>query len=93
LVDYLDKRTKFELKNNVDKIVIKVLTGDEVATVYYTDAIVEILDSCDTRSLDFYVDGYVVEKDEIKKFSELEGDTYDRAEKWHEYEKTRNERG
>jgi len=51
------------------------------------------LDSSNTRGLDFYDDGYVVEKDEIKKFSELEGSTYDRAEKWHEYEKTRNERG
>ena len=62
LLDYKKRVKEFEIGNieDIAKIVIDVVTGDEVAYVFYKDYTEDIFDSCETRSCDCYDGRYVI---------------------------------
>lgn len=62
LMDYQSKKVTFDIGNIEDivKIVIEVLTGDEVATVLYRDYNIKKFDSSYERMTDYYDYEYIV---------------------------------
>ena len=80
IVDYSGERKQinvgdFEL---IDSIHVEVITGDEVVTVLYKDNTFEEYDSSEYRITDYYDGEYDVKAKDIKKWSNLSGDSYDR---------------
>lgn len=62
LMDYQRKKVTFDIGNVEDivKIVIEVLTGDEVATVLYRNYDIKKFDSSYERTADYYDYKYIV---------------------------------
>lgn len=62
LMDYQSKKVTFDIGNIEDivKIVIEVLTGDEVATVLYRNYNIKKFDSSYKRMTDYYDYEYIV---------------------------------
>lgn len=62
LMDYQSKKVTFDIGNIEDivKIVIEVLTGDEVATVLYRNYNIKKFDSSYKRMADYYDYEYIV---------------------------------
>lgn len=62
LFDYKRRVKVFEIGDleSIAKIVIEVITGDEVAWVFYKDFTEDILDSCENRMCDCYDGRYVI---------------------------------
>lgn len=62
LMDYQSKKVTFDIGNIEDivKIVIEVLTGDEVATVLYRNYNIKKFDSSYERMTDYYDYEYIV---------------------------------
>ena len=62
LLNWEDAPTIFSVRDleYIRKIVIDVITGDEVARIYYRDGSTEVLDSSDRRFMDFHDTSYVL---------------------------------
>ena len=56
LMDYQDKKVTFDIGNIEDivSIVIEVITGDEIATVWYKNYTTKVFDSSYTRISDYF---------------------------------------
>ena len=56
LMDYDDKEKEFDIGelDTIGKIDVEVISGDEIATVYYKDYTVRKFDSSDCRHMNFY---------------------------------------
>lgn len=86
LKDYAGEECKYIIKNfeNVVAMCINVLSGDETCMVLYKDKTEAEFDSGKGCRLTSYYDGsYFIAPDEIDKFSNTEGNTYDRMVKWY----------
>lgn len=62
LLDYKNRVKEFEIGNieDIARIVIDVVTGDEVAWVFYKDFTEDIFDSCECRGCDWHDGRYVI---------------------------------
>ena len=62
LLDYKKRVKEFEIGDleGIAKIVIDVVTGDEVTYAFYKDYTEDIFDSCENRMCDFYDGRYVI---------------------------------
>lgn len=62
IMDYRGKERNIEIKNfeNVVKMEIKVLSGDEILNVLYKDYSLEMFDSAEDRLMDFFDDNYTI---------------------------------
>lgn len=81
LTDFLGNRTNIYINNfeKVRSIDIEVISGDEVAYIYYDDTLTRF-DSSKERIVD-YLDGYYsLRPDQLDKFNAFEGSSYDRLE-------------
>lgn len=88
IVDYKDERIKVDIGDieNIDYIEVEVLTGDEVITVWYKDGTYKDLDSSQCRLKDYYDGEYEVPSEQIEKWSNMPGSSYDRMERFIESE-------
>lgn len=76
LYDYTGAQVEFLSMSdlpNIRKIDIDVLSGDEVATVYYKDGTENEIDSSNTRCIDFFDYSYVLYsvEDNINRIAEF----------------------
>ena len=66
IMNYAGKKVPVEIKNfnNVVKLIIEIVSGDEILHVLYKDYIEETYDSCymldDFRIMDFFDDKYTI---------------------------------
>ena len=83
IVDYKDERIKVDIGDieNIDYIDVDVLSGDEVITVWYKDGTYKDLDSSQCRLADYYDGDYEVPSEQIEKWSNMPGSSYDRMER------------
>lgn len=81
LRDYTDTKRKFEITNwdNVSKIYINVISGNEVMEVVYKDKSIVKIDSSPNRFVDVLHDSYELPLEKIDEFSDFVGSTYDMA--------------
>lgn len=89
IVDYKDDRIPAYIGDieNIDYIEVKVLSGDEVITVWYKDGTYkDDLDSSQCRLKDYYDGEYKVPSKQIEKWSNMSGSSYDRMERFIESE-------
>lgn len=68
LLDYNDDATEHEIGNleDIAAIMIRVVSGDEIANVIYKDYTVKDFDSSDTREMDFYDFDYEIYRFDVK---------------------------
>lgn len=88
IVDYKDERIPAYIGDieNIDYIQVEVLSGDEVITVWYKDGEYKELDSSQCRLKDYYDGDYEVPSEQIEKWSNMPGSSYDRMERFIESE-------
>lgn len=88
IVDYKGDRIPVYIGDieNIDYIQVEVLTGDEVITVWYKDGTYKDLDSSQCRLADYYDGEYEVPSEQIEKWSNIPGSSYDRMERFIESE-------
>lgn len=88
IVDYKDERIKVDIGDieNIDYISVDVLSGDEVITVWYKDGMFDDWDSSECRGTDYYDGEYEVPSEQIEKWSNMPGSSYDRMERFIESE-------
>ncbi len=88
IVDYKDERIKVDIGDieNIDYIQVEILSGDEVITVWYKDGTCDYRDSAVYRGKDYYDDDYEVPSEQIEKWSNMPGSSYDRMERFIESE-------
>lgn len=84
IVDYKDERIKVDIGDieNIDYIQVEVLSGDEVITVWYKDGEYKDLDSSQCRLKDYYDGEYEVPSEQIEKWSNVPGSSYDRMDRF-----------
>ena len=84
--DYSDKQIPVVIENIEDivKIQIEILTGDEVMTVIYKDGTSQEFDSSGNRILSFYDGKYTITVEQLDEFSEFEGSSCDNMERFEE---------
>lgn len=84
IVDYKDERIKVDIGDieNIDYIHVDVLTGDELITAWYKDGTYKDLDSSQCRLKDYYDGEYEVPSEQIEKWSNMPGSSYDRMERF-----------
>lgn len=88
IVDYKDDRIPVYIGDieNIDYIHVLILSGDEVITVWYKDGECKELDSSQWRLADYYDGEYDVPSEQIEKWSNMPGSSYDRMERFIESE-------
>lgn len=88
IVDYKDDRIPGHIGDieNIDYIQVEVFTGDEVITVWYKDGTYKELDSSQCRLTDYYDGEYDVPSEQIEKWSNMPGSSYDRMKRFIESE-------
>lgn len=88
IVDYKGERIKVDIGDieNIDYIQVEVLTGDEFITVWYKDGTYDYWDSSVYRGTDYYDGYYEVPSEQIEKWSNMPGSSYDRMERFIESE-------
>lgn len=69
IYDYSGKAKNVELKNEVKRMSIRILSGDEILEVEYVDGTFEEFDSCDFRDMNFF-DGFYFLNEKILKDEE-----------------------
>lgn len=64
LMDYMDRTKEFDIgkKEDILRIDIRVISGDEIAIVTYTNGLKVEFDSCNTRTQNFYDGEYCIYK-------------------------------
>lgn len=84
IVDYKDDRIPVYIGDieNIDYIHVLILSGDEVITVWYKDGEYKDLDSSQCRLADYYDGEYDVTSEQIEKWSNMPGSSYDRMERF-----------
>lgn len=85
IVDYKDDRIPVYIGDieNIDYIEVEVLTGDEVITVWYKDGTYkDDLDGSQCHLKDYYDGEYDVPSEQIEKWSNMPGSSYDRMERF-----------
>lgn len=77
--DYSDKKVPITIPNfeDVIKIIVEIISGDEVLTVLYRDYSTKKFDSSGCRMQNFYDDEYELPLDKIDEFSDFVGTSYD----------------
>lgn len=62
LFDYRGRRVIYEIgeRETIERIHITVITGDEIAAVFYKDGSKATFDSGDNRIMNFYDDSYEI---------------------------------
>ena len=81
LVNYESTRINFNLKDKpINSIKIRVVSGDEIAIITYTDNRTDVFDSDikEERKVDYFDGEYYLWSDLIDTFSQLKGASYDR---------------
>ena len=88
IVDYKGERIPAYIGDieNIDYIEVEVLTGDEFITVWYKDGKYDYWDSSVYRGTDYYDGEYEVPSEQIEKWSNMPGSSYDRMERFIESE-------
>ena len=61
VLDFQNQPTFFDIVKEWDLIHVLVLTGDEIATIHYTDGTEERIDSSNCRLMDFYDGEYDID--------------------------------
>lgn len=76
LMDYMDRVKEFDIGNFEDilRIDIKIISGDEIAVITYMDGSKIEFDSCDTRTENFYDYEYCL-------YSKYEGNRFEEFSK------------
>lgn len=84
IVDYKDERKKVDIGDieNIDYLYVDVLTGDEVISVWYKDGTYDYWDSSVDRGTVYYDGEYDVPSEQIEKWSNMPGSSYDRMERF-----------
>lgn len=87
IVDYerVPKTITIDNFEDVTSIHIKILSGDEVATVIRKDCVSETYDSSDCRWTDYYDGEYILNPEHIEEFNNLTGSSYERHTKYLEF--------
>ena len=56
IYDYANKPTEIDTGNKeIESILVKVISGDEIVTVTFTDGTKKTYDSSNNRNIDYYV--------------------------------------
>ena len=82
LVNFRGERVDFEIKDNIEKIFVNVITADETVYIVYKDKENEKIDSNNYRINDYFDYYYIIEGSEIEEFSNVKGSSYERATYW-----------
>lgn len=84
IVDYKNERIPAYIGDieNIDYIQVFILSGDEVITVWCKDLEYKDLDSSQWRLVDYYDGEYEVPSEQIEKWSNMPGSSYDRMERF-----------
>lgn len=65
IYDYDNRAKEIELRDDLKRLVVQVITGDEVIWAYYKDGTTESFDSSDCRTDDFDDGLYIVDIDKL----------------------------
>ena len=69
IYDYENKPTEFDTGNKeIESILVKVITGDEIATVIFTDGTKKTYDSSTDRITNYFDRSYGVSKSDLDKW-------------------------
>ena len=84
LVDFARERKVYTIKDfeNVFTIEIKIMSGDEIAKIFYKDGKIIKVDSSDCRYFGYYDGEYILQLDKVDEFSSFIGSSYERQRKF-----------
>lgn len=70
--DYDNKATEVEILDKpIQSILVTILSGDETGTVYFEDGTEQRFDASDCRNTDHFDGAYVVNGDEVTKWTSI----------------------
>lgn len=73
LYDYENNESSVTVEDKpIEAIVVNVVSGDEVAYIYYEDGTRIVTDSCDNRDFSYLDESYLVKKDQVKQWINFE---------------------
>ena len=86
--DYARKKKKVIIPQfeNVKRISVQILSGDEILNVVYSDCSTKRFDSCDCRTADYYDGEYNLPLNKVDEFSNFGGSSYDCSGLFDEYD-------
>lgn len=74
IYDYDNRAKEIELRDDLKRLVVQVITGDEVIWAYYKDGTTESFDSSDCRTDDFDDGLYIVDIDKLDAWLNFNAD-------------------
>lgn len=73
LCDYENNEVSVAIEDKpIEAIVVNVVSGDEIAYIYYEDGTRIITDSCDHRDFSYLDESYLVKKNQVKEWINFE---------------------